>query len=147
MGNRLKFTDMIDKAFKAFIVEEHHDGSFRGELNTKSIHDLPEGDLLIRVHYSSLNYKDALSATGNKGVTRGYPHTPGIDAVGIIVESASNKFNVDDTVIVTSYDLGMNTDGGFAEYIRVPSEWAVKLPQNMTMKEAMILGKNQNAII
>lgn len=131
---------MIDKEFKAFIVEEHHENSFNGELKTKSIRDLPKGDLLIHVHYSSLNYKDALSATGNKGVTRGYPHTPGIDAVGIIVESASNKFKVDDTVIVTSYDLGMNTDGGFAEYIRVPSEWAVKLPENMTMKEAMILG-------
>ena len=96
--------------------------------------------MLIKVSYSSLNYKDALSANGNKGVTKDYPHTPGIDAVGVIVKSQNSLFKVNDKVIVTSYDLGMNTDGGFSEYIRVPSAWAVKLPENLTMKEAMIYG-------
>ncbi len=125
--------------FRAFVVEEK-DGVFIGEIKSKLISDLPEGDLLIKVHYSSLNYKDALSASGNKGVTRKYPHTPGIDAVGTVVSSKTNKFKTHDKVIVTSYDLGMNTDGGFGQFIRVPKDWAVKLPENLTMKEAMIIG-------
>jgi len=125
--------------FKAFIVEEK-DGNFIRGIGSRSVSDLPDGDLLIRVHYSSLNYKDALSATGNKGVTRKYPHTPGIDAAGTVVSSKSEKFEARDKVIVTSYDLGMNTDGGFGQFIRVPEDWALKLPSNLSMKEAMILG-------
>jgi len=125
--------------FRAFVVEEK-DGIFIGEIKSKLVSDLPEGDLLIKVHYSSLNYKDALSASGNKGVTRKYPHTPGIDAVGTVVSSKTNKFKAHDKVIVTSYDLGMNTDGGFEQFIRVPEDWAVMLPENLTMKEAMIFG-------
>lgn len=130
---------MEQKEFKAFVVEEQN-GTFIRKIKTKIINDLPAGDLLIKVHYSSLNYKDTLSASGNKGVTKNYPHTPGIDAVGIIISSESDKFKINDKVIVTSYDLGMNTDGGFGQYIRVSSEWAVKLPENLTMKESMILG-------
>jgi putative YhdH/YhfP family quinone oxidoreductase len=126
-------------AFKAFVVEEK-EGTYIREVKSKLVSDLPEGDLLIRVHYSSLNYKDALSSIGNKGVTRKYPHTPGIDAVGTVVSSKTKKFKADDKVIVTSYDLGMNTDGGFGQYISVPENWAVKLPENLSMKEAMILG-------
>ncbi|WP_016990524.1 YhdH/YhfP family quinone oxidoreductase [Flavobacterium sp. ACAM 123] len=125
--------------FKAFVVTEK-EGTYIREVKSKLVSDLPEGDLLIKVHYSSLNYKDALSASGNKGVTRKYPHTPGIDAVGIVVSSKTKKFKADDKVIVTSYDLGMNTDGGFGQYISVPENWAVKLPENLSMKEAMILG-------
>ncbi len=125
--------------FRAFVVEEK-DGIFIGEIKSKLVSDLPEGDLLIKVHYSSLNYKDALSASGNKGVTRKYPHTPGIDAVGTVVSSKTKKFKAYDKVIVTSYDLGMNTDGGFEQFIRVPEDWAVMLPENLTMKEAMIFG-------
>jgi len=101
---------------------------------------LPENDLLIRVRYSSLNYKDALSASGNKGITKNYPHTPGIDAVGTVVSSDTKKFRESEKVIVTSYDLGMNTSGGFGQYIRVPSDWAVKLPEEFSMKESMIIG-------
>lgn len=130
---------MENKEFKAFVVEEV-DGEFKRSIKTRKIEELPEGDLVVKVEYSSLNYKDALSATGNKGVTRNFPHTPGIDAVGTVAESKNPEFKVGDEVIVTSYDLGMNTDGGFAEYIRVPSEWAVRLPENMSMKEAMIYG-------
>lgn len=127
------------ETFKAFVVEEQAE-SFKGTIKSKSVSELPEGDLLIKVHYSSLNYKDALSASGNKGVTKKYPHTPGIDAVGTVVSSKTNKFKVQDKVIVTSYDLGMNTDGGFGQYISVPEEWVVKLPENLTMKEAMTIG-------
>jgi putative YhdH/YhfP family quinone oxidoreductase len=130
---------MKQKEFKAFVVEEQN-GNFIRKIKTKLISDLPAGDLLIKVHYSSLNYKDALSASGNKGVTKKYPHTPGIDAVGTIISSDTDKFKINDKVIVTSYDLGMNTNGGFGQYIRVPSDWAVKLPDNLTMKESMIIG-------
>ena len=130
---------MKQKIFKAFVVEEQNQTYHRG-IQTKSLDNLPEGDLLIQVKYSSLNYKDALSAIGNKGVTTKFPHTPGIDAVGIIKQSSNPDFKVDDKVIVTSYDLGMDTDGGFGQYIRVPSEWAVKLPAGLTMQESMILG-------
>jgi len=134
-----KRNTMESQEFKAYVVEEK-EGVFKGSIQTRRINELPQGDLLIKVYYSSLNYKDALSASGNKGVTRSFPHTPGIDAVGIVSSSTSNKFNIGDKVIVTSYDLGMNTAGGFSEYIRVPSDWAVKLPADMNMKEAMIFG-------
>ena len=130
---------MGQQNFKAFVVDEN-EGRFTGAVQTKSIDELAEGDLLVEVHYSSLNYKDALSACGNKGVTRNFPHTPGIDAVGIVVSSSNDKFAIGDEVIVTSYDLGMNTAGGFGQFIRVPAEWAVKLPQGMSFKESMILG-------
>ncbi|PKA96527.1 putative YhdH/YhfP family quinone oxidoreductase [Flavobacteriaceae bacterium MAR_2009_75] len=130
---------MSQKTFKALIVEEQGD-SFTRSIQMKSLKDLPDNDMLVQVHYSSLNYKDALSATGNKGVTRKYPHTPGIDAVGIVVDTKSDTFSVGDKVIVTSFDLGMNTDGGFGQYIKVPEDWALLLPDNLSMKEAMIIG-------
>jgi acrylyl-CoA reductase (NADPH) len=125
--------------FKALVISEEN-GKFIRRVAERRIYDLPGGDVLINVKYSSLNYKDALSAIGNKGVTRKYPHTPGIDAAGIIVESSSNKFKVGEEVLVTGYDLGMNTSGGFAEYIRVPIEWIVKLPPGLSLKESMIYG-------
>ncbi len=129
----------IKTTYKAFRVEEKEDKF------TSSIKDMPftfleKGELRIKVQFSSLNYKDALSASGNKGVTRNYPHTPGIDVVGTVTSSESSKFKVNDNVIVTSYDLGMNTDGGFAQFVKVPEDWAVKLPENLSMKEAMTIG-------
>ena len=130
---------MSDNLFKALVVEQS-DGKYVSAISQRDIADLPKGDLLVRVSYSSLNYKDALSASGNKGVTQNYPHTPGIDASGVVVSDASGIFNEGDKVIVTSYDLGMNTDGGFAEYIRVPVEWAVPLPEGMSLEESMMLG-------
>ena len=121
-------------ALEAFQVEGTQ--NFETRLVQKSLQDLPfSGDsdpgLTVRVHYSALNYKDALSAAGNRGVTRQYPHTPGIDAAGTVTHSDDPRFAVGDAVIVTSYDLGMNTPGGFAEYIRVPADWAVPLPEGM----------------
>lgn len=131
---------MSDISFKALRVEETANGEFDKAIATRSIQDLPEGELTIRVHYSSLNFKDALSAHGNRGVTRKFPHTPGIDAAGEVVEDSSGRFSVGDEVIITGYDLGMNTDGGLAEYIRIPSAWAVPLPSGLTLRESMILG-------
>lgn len=126
-------------SFKALVVEES-DGTFSRSVRDWNIDKLPENDVLINVKYSSLNYKDALSATGNKGVTKEYPHIPGIDASGIVAESSNQQFQEGDPVIVTGYDLGQNTPGGFGQYIRVPSEWVVPLPEKLTLRESMIFG-------
>ena len=125
--------------FKAFVTEETDEG-FVSKVVERSLEDLPEGDVLIKVLFSSLNYKDALSASGNKGVSRNYPHSPGIDAAGIVEESNSDEFSTGDEVIVTGYDLGMNTSGGFSEYIRVPKEWIIKKPDNLELEESMAYG-------
>ena len=126
--------------FNALIVEEHEDKSITRRIGHRSISDLPDGSLLVRVRYSSLNYKDALSATGNRGVTRKFPHTPGIDAAGEVVTDASGRFSPGDPVVVTGWDLGMNTAGGYGEYIRIPAEWAIPLPAGLSLRESMILG-------
>jgi acrylyl-CoA reductase (NADPH) len=126
--------------FDALWVEEQADGAFRRSIVQRRVDDLPSGDLLIRVHYSSLNYKDALSASGNRGVTRKYPHTPGIDAAGVVVASDSPDFQPGDEVIVIGYDLGMNTPGGFGGYIRVPASWATPRPPGLTLRASMALG-------
>lgn len=125
--------------FKAWRVEEQN-GEYVGAEKTLSTGDLPDGEVLIRVSHSSLNYKDALSASGNKGVTRSFPHTPGIDAAGEVVESATGTPSNGSPVIVTGYDLGMNTDGGFGEYIRVPAAWCVPMPAGWNARTAMIYG-------
>ena len=112
--------------FRAMVVSENEDKTFSRAISERTADDLPDGDLLVSVAYSSLNYKDALSASGNKGVTRNFPHTPGIDAAGTVVESGAGDFAAGDEVVLTGFDLGANTDGGFAEYVRVPAAWAVK---------------------
>lgn len=128
------------KSFRAVVVDEIEPNRFIRSIREKSIDELPNGEVLIKVNYSSLNYKDALSARGHKGITRKYPHTPGVDAAGIVEFSNSDKFKVGEPAIVTGYGLGMNTSGGFAEYIRVPADWVVKLPSNLTLRESMIYG-------
>jgi len=128
-----------DVEFKAWRVEEL-DGNYKGTEQTLSTADLPAGEVLIKVSHSSLNYKDALSASGNKGVSRSFPHTPGIDAAGEVVESATGTPAVGSQVIVTGYDLGMNTAGGFGEYIRVPAAWCVPMPSGWGAQAAMIYG-------
>ena len=131
---------MADNSFKAFRVSETSENKFESNILSRSIEDLPDSDVLIKVHYSSLNFKDALSASGNKGVTRKYPHTPGIDAAGVVVSSKTDDFAPGDEVIVTGYDLGMNTDGGFSQYVCVPRGWVLRRPGNLTLKDSMILG-------
>ena len=131
---------MSDKTFKAFRITEVEEDKFSRNIVERNIDDLPEGEVLIKVHYAALNYKDALSSIGNKGVTRNYPHTPGIDGSGVVVESSNPDFKEGDKVLVTSYDLGMNTDGAFAEYIRIPADWVVHLPEGLDLKESMIIG-------
>ena len=130
---------MKDIKYKAFFTKETESG-FSNSIENLSIADLEENDLLIKVSYSSLNYKDALSASGNNGVTRTYPHTPGIDAVGEVVKSNSSDFKDGDKIIVTGYDLGMNTYGGFGQYISIPATWAISLPNELSEAEAMSIG-------
>lgn len=125
--------------YSAYYVEEK-DGSFSSSIAQLELQKPAEGFVQIKVSYSSLNYKDALSASGNKGVTRNYPFVPGIDAAGIITDGNSSQFEDGDEVIVTGYDMGMNTPGGFGEYINVPANWVVKKPINITAIEAMSIG-------
>jgi alcohol dehydrogenase len=115
-------------------------GSVSRQIETCSFDELPDHDVLIRVHYSCVNYKDALSANGHKGISRHYPHTPGIDAVGTVVSDRSNTFSDGTEVVVIGFDLGMNTWGGLSEYIRVPVEWVMALPKHLTKADSMRLG-------
>lgn len=131
---------MNTREFSAFVVSEDDQGRFRSAITRRRMEALPPGEVLIQVAYSSLNYKDALSASGNKGVTKTYPHTPGIDASGVVVHSTVKEWRVGDQVICTGYDLGMNTAGGFGQYIRVPASWVVRLPKNLSLLEAMQWG-------
>ena len=130
----------LPQNFKAMVVSETAEKTFVREIRERALSDLPAGELIIEVKYSSLNYKDALSATGNKGVTRKYPHTPGIDAAGVVASSTTRMFSVGDEVTVTGFDLGMNTAGGFGQYISVPALWAAKLPQSLSLKDSMGYG-------
>lgn len=130
---------MTPTNFKAFLVTQNHQ-QYETSIAKLAIADLPKGEVLIQVHYSSLNYKDALSATGHPGVTKKFPHIPGIDAAGIVLSSAVPQFQPGDAVIVTGFDQGMNTWGGFTEYVRVPAAWVVPVPEGMTLRESMILG-------
>lgn len=131
---------MAAELFDALVVEQQAPGTFTRQIKKRSIDELPPGELLVRVRYSSLNYKDALSALGRPGVTKNYPHTPGIDAAGEVVSCADGAFREGEKVIVTGYDLGMNTPGGYGQYIRVPSAWGVRLPEALSLRESMALG-------
>ena len=127
-------------SYQAWRVSQLEDGSFQGSETTLDTgKDLPtvgdgkNNNVLIKVTHSSLNFKDALSASGNKGVTRKFPHTPGIDAAGTLLGTG-------ESVIVTGYDLGMNTAGGFGEYLRVPDTWVVKPNPFESPHRAMMYG-------
>ena len=129
----------MDSVFNALLISEQN-GSYTKEIKQLNTDQLPRNELLIKVRYSSVNYKDALSASGNKGVTRRYPHVPGIDAAGIVVNSDTQSFTQGDEVVITGFDLGMNTWGGFAQYISVPAAWAMHLPKGLSLKEVMCYG-------
>lgn len=126
--------------YKALLITETPNGKFERAIVKKRIEDLPKGDVLIRVHYSALNYKDGLSATGHKGITKRFPHTPGIEAAGRVEHSESPLFKKGDEVFLTGYDLGMNTPGAYADYIRVPAEWVMRKPAGISCKDCMTMG-------
>lgn len=130
---------MDDRRFPCFLVTKDA-GGVRAETTERSVNDLPAGDVLVRVEYSSINYKDALSATGNPGVTRKFPHVPGIDAAGVVESSTAADVKAGDAVVITGHDQGQNTWGGLAGYVRVPAAWIVKLPKGLTPRAAMSYG-------
>jgi len=125
--------------YKAYVVEEL-DGVYSGSIKELQMRDIEPGNVIIKVHYSSLNYKDALAASGAKGVASSYPFVPGIDVAGEIFESASNNFKAGDKVIATGYKLGMSVFGGFGELVQVPQEWVVPLPSDFSPLNAMSFG-------
>lgn len=130
---------MVEK-FKAFVVDQDDNGIVSNSYKELTKDDLPDGDVLIKVHYSGINYKDALATQDHNKIVKQYPMVPGIDLAGTIEETNAPGFEVGDKVIVTSYDLGVSHYGGFSEYARVKSEWVIELPEDLTLEEAMIYG-------
>lgn len=130
---------MVEK-FKAFVVDQDDNGIVSNSYKELTKDDLPEGNVLIKVHYSGINYKDALATQDHNKIVKQYPMVPGIDLAGTIEETNAPGFEVGDKVIVTSYDLGVSHYGGFSEYARVKSEWVIELPEDLTLEEAMIYG-------
>ncbi|HEX3868814.1 MAG TPA: YhdH/YhfP family quinone oxidoreductase [Pirellulales bacterium] len=126
--------------FACYLVTKTNAEKPQSTVTRKGIDELPAGDVLVRVAYSSLNFKDALSAAGHPGVTRKFPHVPGIDAAGSVVESNSPEFKVGQKVLITGHDMGQNTWGGFAEYVRVPVSWVMPMPDGLNPRDAMIYG-------
>ncbi len=129
----------MSATFRAFVVNKTAE-QFTAQVQALTRDDLPPGEVLIHVAYSSVNYKDALACTPDGKVVRSYPFVPGIDLAGVVVESSDERFHAGDEVIATSYDLGVSHYGGFSEYARVRANWVVPLPQGLTLKEAMALG-------
>ena len=125
--------------YKAYLVEEI-DSSYSGSVKEIEMSNIEPGNVIIKVHYSSLNYKDALAATGVKGVASSYPFVPGIDVAGEILQSSSQNFNIGDKVIATGYKLGMSVFGGFGELVQIPDQWVIPLPDNLSLLDSMSLG-------
>ena len=129
----------MEKTFRALVVEKTED-AFIVEVRERSLDDLPEGDVTIRVCYSSVNYKDGLASIPNGRILTRYPMVPGIDLSGIVVDSKDPRFREGDEVLVTGYELGVSHEGGFSEMALVPGDWVVPLPAGLTLKEAMAIG-------
>ncbi len=129
----------VDK-FRCYLVSKNADGTVSAEISQRPIDELPDGEALVRVAYSSLNYKDALGATGHPGVNKVFPYVPGVDAAGVVAQSGVYELVEGDSVVINGFDMGMNRWGGFAEYVRVPLDWIVLLPEGLTLRQSMIYG-------
>ncbi len=129
----------MESSFRAFVVNKT-EAAFEAGVQELRTDQLPAGEVLIRVAYSGVNYKDGLASIPNGQIVRKYPFVPGVDLAGTVAESSAAAFKAGDEVIVTSYDLGVSHYGGFSEYARVPAAWVVPLPTGLSLKEAMILG-------
>ncbi len=125
--------------FNALIVNKQ-EADFSVKVGTISLEDLPKGEVLIRVHYSGVNYKDSLASIPNGNIVTNYPFVPGIDLAGVVVSSEDPRFNEGDEVIATSYEIGVSHFGGYSEYARINADWVVPLPNGLTLKDAMIIG-------
>jgi putative YhdH/YhfP family quinone oxidoreductase len=131
--------DMDSNSIRCFYVNRDSTGNVSAEVTSRPESEWPRGDVTIAVEYSSLNYKDALAASGHPGVAPTLPHVPGIDAVGTVIQG-NGTFKDGDRVIVTGYEFGAKHWGGWSERIRVPHQWVVPLPATLSMRDAMILG-------
>ncbi|WP_281258883.1 NADPH:quinone oxidoreductase family protein [Bacillus canaveralius] len=129
----------MSEQFKALMVNKT-ESDFSVDIKSISLNELPEANVLIKVAYSGINFKDGLAGTPNGKIVRSYPFIPGIDLAGVVVSSQDPRFNEGDEVIATSYDIGVSHYGGYSEYARIPGEWIVPLPKNLTLKEAMVFG-------
>ncbi|MFB4165434.1 acryloyl-CoA reductase [Alteribacillus sp. JSM 102045] len=127
-------------SFQAMMVEETGNKEVEKNIHTLTLDNLPEGEVLVKVHYSSVNFKDGMASMANGNIVKEYPMVPGIDLSGVVEDSSDSRYSKGDQVIVTSYELGVSHYGGFAEYARVPAEWVVPLPEGLNLKEAMIYG-------
>lgn len=125
--------------FNALVVNKQED-QFSVKLQKLTLQDLPEGEVLIHVYYSGVNYKDSLASTPNGNIVKTYPFVPGIDLAGVVVSSEDPRFQEGDEVIATSYGIGVSHFGGYSEFARIPAKWIVPLPKGLTVKEAMIIG-------
>ena len=124
--------------FRALVV--NNEEQFTVDVKELSLNDLPEGDVLLKVEYSSINYKDSLAAIPDGNIVKSYPFVPGIDLAGTVISSENPQFKEGDKVIATSYEIGVTHFGGYSEYARIPSEWLVPLPEGLSLKEAMVIG-------
>ena len=129
----------MSTAFRAFIVNKTQE-RFTAGFKELTLADLPQGEILIKVAYSSVNYKDGLASIPEGRIVRTYPFVPGVDLAGIVAESSDSRFKTGDEVLATSYELGVSHYGGYSEYARVKADWVVPLPDGLTFKEAMALG-------
>ncbi|HKF35313.1 MAG TPA: acryloyl-CoA reductase [Ktedonobacteraceae bacterium] len=129
----------MPEAFRAFVVNKTEEG-FTSGFKELTLADLPAGEVVVRVAYSDVNYKDGLACIPDGKIVRSYPFVPGVDLSGVVVESSDSRFKPGDEVLATSYELGVSHYGGFSEYARVKADWVVPLPQGLTLKEAMALG-------
>ena len=130
----------IADSFTAFVVRKKADGAVSAGLEKLSVEELPPGDVLVRVAWSSLNYKDALATRGHVGVAPRFPHIPGVDAAGRVVESSSDEFRPGDEVLITGCELGAKRWGGWSELVRTPASSIVPLPEDLSLQESMIYG-------
>jgi putative YhdH/YhfP family quinone oxidoreductase len=129
-----------DERFPCYLVRKDDAGAVAASVELVTRDELPPDDVLIEVAFSSLNYKDALACQGHPGVVQKFPHVPGIDCAGVVVESRSPQYRPGDEVLVTGYDLGAGHWGGYSKYVRVPAEWIVPLPTGLTLRDTMIYG-------
>lgn len=126
-------------SFKALLIDDR-DGKVGNRFVEMDETQLDQGNVTIRVAYSSINYKDALAATGSGKIIRRFPCVGGIDLSGVVIESGDPRFKAGDPVIATSFDIGVAHHGGYAEVARVPGDWVVPLPAGLSLYEAMALG-------
>ncbi len=125
--------------FKALMVDKN-EYDFSVQVKNITLNELPQGDVLIKVSYSAINYKDGLASIPNGKIVTTYPFIPGIDLAGVVVSSQDPRFREGDEIIATSYEIGVSHYGGYSEYARIPGDWIVPLPENLTLMESMILG-------